>query len=239
MASKPIMQFKAELMDAHIPIWRRFQVMNDVRFSRLAYILMSMFEMQGGHLFAFRVDVAANAGRQATDDFTAARIAKEYNDAGFGDIEFQMPIAAGWIADAQEVMETPVKDATREYVKWHVTHIGDELYFEYDFGDGWEIKLTLEDVFEDKELHGRNLPRVIEGEGYGIIEDCGGTGGLEHLDEVFKRGNGSEYEELREWLGEDELDLTEFDINIVNELLKTDPAILKDSYESDIERAGS
>ncbi|MBP3896062.1 MAG: hypothetical protein J6D07_06310, partial [Mogibacterium sp.] len=53
MASKPIMQFKAELMNAHIPIWRRFQVMNDVRFSRLAYILMINFEMKASHLFAF------------------------------------------------------------------------------------------------------------------------------------------------------------------------------------------
>lgn len=49
MASHPIMQFHAELVDAHIPIWRSFQVMDDVRFSRLAYILMTLFEMQANH----------------------------------------------------------------------------------------------------------------------------------------------------------------------------------------------
>ena len=59
MASKPIFQFKAELVDSHIPIWREFQVLSDVTFGRLAYILMTLFEMQASHLFCFDVDMAS------------------------------------------------------------------------------------------------------------------------------------------------------------------------------------
>lgn len=85
---------------------------------------------------------------------------------------------------------------------------GKQLSMEYDFGDGWEVKLILEAVIEDKELPGRELPRVLEGEGYGIIEDCGGSGGLERIAEVFQKKSGEEYEELRAWLGRDDLDLS-------------------------------
>lgn len=56
---------------------------------------------------------------------------------------------------------------------------GDRASMQYDYGDGWEITLTVEKIFQDAELPGKELPRVLEGEGYGIIEDCGGTGGLE------------------------------------------------------------
>ena len=56
MASKPIYQIYAELQDYEPKIWRRFQVMNDITMARLAYILMTLFEMQGRHLYEFEVD---------------------------------------------------------------------------------------------------------------------------------------------------------------------------------------
>lgn len=52
--------------------------------------------------------------------------------------------------------------------------------FEYDFGDGWEIMIVLEKIIDtDSDISGKDLPRVLEGEGYGIIEDCGGSEGLD------------------------------------------------------------
>lgn len=231
MASKPIMQFKAELMNAHIPIWRRFQVMNDVRFSRLAYILMTMFEMQASHLFAFGIDVADNIRRRPGDKVKNEQLAQLFEDDGHGTVEVQMPIEDDWISLAMDDMDTQVEDATTEYVKWQIYHIGDEFTFEYDFGDGWYVKLTLEDVFYDRSLPGKELPRVIDGEGYGIIEDVGGIGGLEHLDRAFRRGRGAEYKEYSEWLGMDSLDLTAFDIDDMNFRLKKIPRIYRDIYE--------
>jgi hypothetical protein len=47
---------------------------------------------------------------------------------------------------------------------------GWKLRFKYDYGDGWEVALALEDC-EKYEVSLANLPRVLEGEGYGIIED--------------------------------------------------------------------
>ena len=110
-----------------------------------------------------------------------------------------------------------------------------EMIFTYDFGDGWEVKVTLQDYFEDKSLPGKELPRVIAGEGYGIIEDCGGVYGLEELDKAFKKKSGESYEEYREWLGVDEIDLTYFDIEDMNFRLKKVPRIYKEIYEDQLE----
>lgn len=235
MASKPIMQFRADLVDAHIPIWRRFQVMNDVRFNRMAYILMTLFEMQANHLYAFRIDKAGNIRRRPGDEFAKERLARSYEEDGTDYVEVQMPLEEEWVSSAAEEMGIPVKDVTKEYVKWQLTNIGDEAVFEYDFGDGWDVKLTLEKVFEDDDLSGRELPRVIEGEGYGIIEDCGGVGGLEDLDKALQACRGEKYEEYREWLGVDEFDLTAFDIDDMNFRLKKVPRILRDIYEYSLE----
>ena len=108
------------------------------------------------------------------------------------------------------------------------------LNFNYDFGDDWWISQTLEDVFIDKELNAKELPRVLEGSGYGIIEDCGGISGLEELTIAFKKKKGREYNEFRKWLGVDELDMSAFDIDDMNFRLKKVPRIYADIYERNL-----
>ena len=98
---------------------------------------------------------------------------------------------------------------------------GDRASMQYDYGDGWEITLTVEKIFQDAELPGKELPRVLEGEGYGIIEDCGGTGGLEDIVKAFKKGSGEMYDTYSQWLGVEKLDLDSFDL----------PRIYSDAYE--------
>ncbi len=116
-----------------------------------------------------------------------------------------------------------------------VSNSGDEMVLFYDYGDGWEVSITLEKIFEDKELPGRELPRVLEGNGYGIIEDCGGPGGLNKLAKAFKKKSGKQYREFCNWLGFEELDLTSFDVDDMNYRLKKVPRIYADAYELGLE----
>jgi hypothetical protein len=63
----------------------------------------------------------------------------------------------------------------------HVTdRPGWNLTFEYDYGDGLEVDLALEDC-EKREVSLADLTWVLNGAGYGIIEDVGGVGGLAEL----------------------------------------------------------
>ncbi len=54
---------------------------------------------------------------------------------------------------------------------------GDELWYEYDFGDGWDHKLVLEEVLEEPPP----TVRCIGGRMACPPEDCGGLGGYEEL----------------------------------------------------------
>ena len=54
---------------------------------------------------------------------------------------------------------------------------GDELWYEYDFGDGWDHKLMVEEVLEDRP----STARCTGGRMACPPEDCGGLGGYEEI----------------------------------------------------------
>lgn len=207
MATQPIYQFYSELADYAPKIWRRFQVPRNITMAKLGYIVMTMYEMQASHLFCLELPVY-NGLR------TRYELPSEEDDFGPED-------------------GVRVRDASDAILGRQLGDAGTKLVMQYDCGDGWEVALTLEDVLYDENLPGRELPRVLKGAGYGIIEDCGGPGGLESIALAFKQKFGQDYEIYREWLGRDELDLSAFDQDDINFRLKKVPRIYRDVYEYD------
>ena len=238
MASQPIYQFYAELNDYSPKMWRRFQVINNITMARLGYIIMTMFEMQASHLFCFDFPFDEYFKREMLKEFTEeemnrALIGADFINSKIKNWHIEIPFE-----DAMDCIDTSKSkffDAVETKVKNIVGNCGDTMTFSYDYGDGWEVKLILEEVIIDTELPGKELPRVLDGEGYGIIEDCGGTGGLKEIEKAFKKKKGPQYRQYCEWLGTTELDLSVFDIDDMNFRLKKVPRIYADIYEYDIE----
>ena len=224
MASQPIYQFYVELKEYEPKIWRRFQVTRNITVARLGYVIMTMFEMQASHLFCIDVLEKQNVQRWLRDYLSDEEIAFKYGRKVVRRYEVKNELTVDFDSEESENAAT-----TKMYSV--ASKADDEMLFSYDYGDGWQVKIVLEKVFEDKELPGKQLPRVIEGEGYGIIEDCGGVGGLQDLAEIFKDKSDERYEDMCEWLGVTELDLTVLDIEDMNFRLKKIPRIYKDSYE--------
>jgi hypothetical protein len=233
MASQLIFQFYAELDDYEPRIWRRFQVLNNISMARLGYILMTMFEMQASHLFCFDIPFADNFRlciENHADSAVNIKAADIFEDRPeLSVIHIELPNEDDIALPGQRTM-----DAANTMVKHAVDRENERLTFSYDYGDGWEIKLILEEIIEDKALPGKELPRVLDGAGYGIIEDCGGTGGLTELAKAFKTKKGPRYKELSKWLGTDTLELDSFDMDDMNFRLKKVPRIYKDIYEYDL-----
>lgn len=229
MATHPIIQFKAELSDYKPKIWRRFQVSSDISLARLAYIVMAMFEMQASHLFAVEVFERKNLMRDLKEDFPESIVSEMLSKHSVDEV-----VRYEIIGDDYDYPGGEPLDPVGMKLKHAVGRVGDELCVEYDFGDGWRVQLTVEDVFEDKDLPGKELPRVLAGEGFGIIEDCGGPGGLKQLARSFSSKKGAEYQENREWLGVDDLDLSTFDVEDMNFRIKKIPRIYADIYERDL-----
>lgn len=231
MASQPMYQFYAELDDYEPKMWRRFQVMNNITMTRLGYIVMTMFEMQASHLFCFDVPLGDNYYRHmkeglSEDDLNNLISFRSREEVVRFEVQNEM---------TEEFEDDEAKNAATEKLPHIIYCVGDKLSLSYDYGDGWEVKLVLEQIIEDKSLPGKELPRVIAGEGYGIVEDCGGTGGLEEIAKAFAKKKGTKYKEYSEWLGTDTLDLRSFDIDDMNFRLKKVPRIYADAYEYGLE----
>ena len=70
---------------------------------------------------------------------------------------------------------------------------GMTFHYEYDFGDGWEHEIVVENDTASKDT--KHCFYCIEGERACPPEDCGGPGGYEHLLEILSDPNDPEYEE--------------------------------------------
>jgi len=236
MASNPIYEFHAQLRDYQPKIWRRFQVANNITMARLGYILMTLFEMQANHLFRIEVPFKENLIMGIRKRLGDSEYNQLFADDPFNDIEengiFEIITDDTYLYRDED---EKVYDITEHKLKHVITAPYSRLVFVYDFGDNWIVDATLERIFKDDDVPGRLLPRVLEGEGYGIIEDCGGVRGLKNLAKAFKKKKGEEYNTYREWLGLDDLDLNHFDINDMNFRLLKVPRIYSDIYEYNME----
>jgi len=93
----------------------------------------------------------------------------------------------------------------------------DSLVYEYDFGDGWEHKITLEKImpFDPNII----LPLCVKAKGACPPEDVGGMWGYYDFLEALNDSEHPEHEELKEWIG-GVFDTDAYDIDEANLLLR-------------------
>jgi len=211
MAAQPVYQFYAELEDFKPKIWRRFQVAGNITVARLGYIVMTMYEMKASHLLAIEHErpFLTPSGRQSKRTELICR--------------YDIPDEDG------DWMDLGGEDATKTKLSQLNLAPPSRLNVWYDFGDDWRVSVKMEETANVPALS--DLPRVLEGKGFGIVEDCGGVWGLEELAEAFKEKKGDGYEQFRDWLGTDDFDIKAFDIDDMNFRLKKLPSIYAKIYE--------
>lgn len=201
MPARPIFQFYAELAEYRPKMWRRFQILSSVTMARFAFAVMAQFEMEGGHLFS--VETIGENGMV----FELPN--PEFED-GFAGV--------------------PSVDANTIKLSRVVKEVGQQLVLTYDFGDNWEVLIKFEKIIEDKELPAKALPRVMEGAGFGIIEDCGGPYGLMQIAQALKDKSGPLYEEHCNHYCIDNFSLDLFDLAGMNRTLRHNARMVGDGY---------
>lgn len=90
---------------------------------------------------------------------------------------------------------------------------GDRLVYEYDFGDGWEHEVALEQVLDIDS--GGKYPYVVGGKRACPPEDCGGASGYARLLGVLAKPGHREHADLVEWVG-GSFDPVAFDAGEIN-----------------------
>ncbi|WP_157073277.1 plasmid pRiA4b ORF-3 family protein [Kribbia dieselivorans] len=86
------------------------------------------------------------------------------------------------VFDVQEGEDGLLEDDVR--LDQVITREGDALWYEYDFGDGWNHRLVVEEVLADPP----SAPICLAGEMACPPEDCGGIPGYEALAEWVRSG---------------------------------------------------
>ena len=108
--------------------------------------------------------------------------------------------------------EEPIPGWERKIIRYFSMENPKAEYI-YDFGDSWEHSITLEKILSRK--RDTQYPVCIKGKRACPPEDCGGVWGYTNLLEILSDPENEEYEEWKEWLGED-FDPEHFDAKAVH-----------------------
>jgi hypothetical protein len=93
---------------------------------------------------------------------------------------------------------------------------GASFLYVYDFGDGWQHRVTVEDISPRTEYS--LVPRCLDGKRACPPEDSGGIGGYQNLVEALRDRRHPEHRELRMWVGR-HYDPELFSVQAVNSAL--------------------
>jgi len=100
-----------------------------------------------------------------------------------------------------DLMDMEVLDETRFRLNQLLKTEKASIVYEYDFGDGWNHKITLEKILPfDVE---QAIPVCVKAKGACPPEDVGGTWGYYEFLEALEDINHPEHESYKEWVGGD------------------------------------
>ncbi|MEN4054252.1 plasmid pRiA4b ORF-3 family protein [Sulfurimonas sp. NWX79] len=93
----------------------------------------------------------------------------------------------------------------------------DKIKYLYDFGDNWELSVSLEKIIDVQE--GVAYPRCIRGKRCAPPEDVGGVWGFEEFKKTMTDRYHEEHENYKEWYG-GEFNPDFVDFETINEQLQ-------------------
>lgn len=226
MATKDIYEVRAYLIEYEPEIWRTFHIRGDATMASMAYTLMTLFEMRASHLYAFNVPLVYNT-RNANPDMSEEELDKLFPTEESAWQRYERDRSAY----GEAFSDLGVIDVAKAKLATVLKAQGDMVVFEYDFGDGWAVAFTLEKILDGTYVAAKELPKVIEGQGFGILEDCGGTQGLEDIAKQIAKKKGEEYQHWCEWTGIRVFDLEKFNIRDMQGRLQILPKVYKGIFE--------
>lgn len=164
-------RFKVTLRGIEPEVWRRIAVPAAYSFWDLHVAIQDAMGWRDYHLHVFRVRNPAT-GRPD-------QIGIPSDDQ----IEDEEPPQPGWEVPMAEYFRQP----------------GDRAEYDYDFGDGWEHEVVLEEI--SVRIPRAKYPICLDGSGACPPEDCGGVSGYEELLRVLRDPTHEEHDNSLRWVG--------------------------------------
>ncbi len=103
------------------------------------------------------------------------------------------------LSDPRSRVGSKIPDENRTRLGDLIGPAGERLLYEYDFGDGWQHELLLEEVLLGDESFQQ---MCVAGKRCCPPEDCGGPQGFTELLRALQDASHPSHDELCEWLGD-------------------------------------
>ncbi|QGK68986.1 plasmid pRiA4b ORF-3 family protein [Allosaccharopolyspora coralli] len=130
------------------------------------------------------------------------------HEFGVGGVRYGMP-DPGWDAGVADESRTKL---------FRLVAAGDRMDYVYDFGDGWEHALRVEDVVDAEP--GVRYPRCVDGQGACPPEDVGGVPGYQLFLETLADPAHPDHDDQTAWWGGDRFDAASFDLAAADRALE-------------------
>lgn len=172
---KKVFCFKITLQVVEPAVWRRVEVPDSYTFWDLHVAITDVFGWMDYHLHEFQI-ANPKTGKPLRLGIP--------DDESFDELDGQPPVKPDWQKELSSLFTLANRTAT---------HL-------YDFGDGWEHLVELEEIRSREE--GVAYPRCRAGERAGPPEDCGGPYGYQELLKTIQNPRHKEHKRMVGWLRE-------------------------------------
>lgn len=178
MATNPILQLYIELDKFEPKIWRKIEISADTPLSRLAYTIMAIFEIREYYSYQFKVDEIESYKKRHPEYIRRPdkliELNRNFKKERYGIVNKKNI----YMYNSDNIEYGELKDATKVQLSQILKYEKDEIEFNYDPEVNWKFKIVLEKKYRDLIRPGIELPYIIDGKGYGIIENCSTLGKL-------------------------------------------------------------
>jgi len=185
---REVFQIKILLEGSKPPIWRRVLIPANLRLPDLHGVVQLSMGWQDAHLYQFMVGIRSEGLRCYGDPVRLEIDLKEQEEGRFIDD-----------------LNIRINHLLMNRKDW--------IRYEYDFGDGWIHRLSLEDILIQP-LRLAQSPRCIAGKRACPPEDVGGLMGYEEALAILENPTHPEHQDLLTWIGT--FDPNHLDLDLIN-----------------------
>lgn len=207
-----------ELVGSDPLIWRKVIMPADATFNRLHDMIQNVTNFKSGypypgyHLFEFDMgDLIVTNNEEAYEEHKGYK----ENKAMYDEILRTTPESfLEFEKKHQERLKTDTRMPTRIKIDTYLQE-RDEIKYLYDFGDGWEFVIKLEETVDDYYF---GYPTLLDGAEAAPPEDVGGLDGFEDFLEAYGDEDHPEHAETKTW--GDSMEFKPYDAEDINKRLK-------------------
>ena len=209
---------KIELIGSDPLIWRRVIMPAEATFNRLHDIIQNVTNFKSGypnepyHLFEFNLgDLIVTNDEEAYDEHHNYKKNKSMYEERLKSmpeelLQFEIPY--------QEKLKIAVRKPTTLKIDEYLEK-NKEVKYNYDFGDGWEFIVKLEDILDDYYF---GFPTLLDGAEIAPPEDIGGIHGFYEFLKIYRDNKHPEHRNVMDWAKSQYF--REYDPDFINNILK-------------------